>query len=125
MSSLMRKILYFLLALLMVMDFYLIFNAGNPNSFLRLLIKDTSYDITVTVAVSIIIAIISMMMIRGNDQNSLKAILGRNESHILAMKKQNRSDEDISESFLNEMGAGKLSRVLLKQRIRKYISKIK
>ena len=125
MSSLMRKILYFLLALLMVMDFYLIFNAGNPNSFLRLLIKDTSYDITVTVAVSIIIAIISMMMIRGNDQNSLKAILGRNESHILAMKKQNRSDEDISESFLNEMGAGKLSRVLLKQRIRKYISIIK
>jgi len=125
MSSLMRKILYFLLAFLMVMDFYLIFNAGNPNSFLRLLIKDTSYDITVTVVLSIVIAIISMMMIRGNDQNSLKAILGRNASHILVMKKQNRSDEYIAESFLNEMGAGKISRILLKQRIRRYISKMK
>jgi len=125
MSSVMRKILYFLLAFLMVMDFYLIFNAGNPNSFLRILIKDNSYDITVTVALSILIAIISMMMIRGNDQNSLKAILERNASHIIAMKKQNRSDEDIAESFLNEMGAGKLSRILLKQRVRRYISKMK
>ncbi len=125
MSSLMRKILYFLLAFLMVMDFYLIFNAGNPNSFLRLLIKDTSYDITVTVALSLMIAIISMMMIRGNDQNSLKAILERNAAHIMVMKKQNRSDEDITESFLNEMGAGKLSRILLKQRVRRYISKMK
>ncbi|MCD6395996.1 MAG: hypothetical protein J7L71_00515 [Spirochaetaceae bacterium] len=125
MSSLMRKILYFLLAFLMVMDFYLIFNAGNPNSFLRILIKDTSYDITVTVVLSILIAIISMMMIRGNDQNSIKAILERNASHISVMKKQNRSDEDIAESFLNEMGAGKLSRILLKQRVRRYISKMK
>jgi len=125
MSIFVRKILYFLLAFLMVMDFYLIFNAGNPNSFLRILLKDTSYDITVTVGISILIAIISMMMIRGSDQNSIKAILERNTSHILTMKKQNRSDEYIAESFLDEMGAGKLSRILLKQRIRKYISKMK
>ncbi len=125
MSALMRKILYFVLAFLMVMDFYLIFNAGNPNSFLRLLIKDTSYDITVTVALSVIIAIISMMMIRGSDQNSIKAILERNSSHIMALKKQNRSNEDIAESFLDEMGAGKVSRVLLKQKVSRYISKMK
>ncbi len=125
MSSQLRKILYFFLAFLMVVDFYLIFNAGNPNSFLRLLIKDSSYDITVTVVFSVIIAIISMMMIRGSDQNSIKAILERNASHILAMKKQNRSNEDIAESFLDEIDVGKLSRILLKQRVRKYISKIK
>ena len=125
MSSQLRKILYFFLAFLMVVDFYLIFNAGNPNSFLRLLIKDSSYDITVTVVFSVIIAIISMMMIRGSDQNSIKAILERNTSHILAMKKQNRSNEDIAESFLDEIDVGKLSRILLKQRVRKYISKIK
>lgn len=125
MSALMRKVLYFLLAFLMVMDFYLIFNAGNPNSFLRLIIRDSSYDVTVTVALSIIIAIISMMMIRGNDQNSIKAILERNAAHISVMKNQNRSNEDIAESFLEEMGAGKLSRILLKQRVRRYISKMK
>ena len=70
MSTLMRKILYFFLGLIMLIDFYLIFNAGNPNSFLRLLVKDTAYDISITVALSIVIVVISLTMIRDNDQNS-------------------------------------------------------
>ncbi len=125
MSSEMRKVLYFLLALLMAVDFYLIFNAGNPNSFLRLLIKDTSYDVTVTVVLSVIIAVVSMMMIRDNDQNSLKAVIQRNAGVISDMKKQNRSDEEIAESFLKEMKAGKLASFILKRRVIRYISKIK
>ena len=72
MSALTRKILYFFLGLVMMIDFYLIFNAGNPNSFLRLLVKDTAYDISITVALSIVIVVISMSMIRDNDQNSIQ-----------------------------------------------------
>ncbi len=124
MSSRIRKILYFFLAILMVVDFYLIFNAGNPNSFLRIIIKDTSYDITVTVAVSILIAIISLVMIRGNDQNSVKAILERNAAHITELKNKNRSNDEIAESFLKEMKAGKLAHLLLKRRVVRYISKM-
>lgn len=124
MSSQIRKILYFLLAILMVVDFYLIFNAGNPHSFLRILIKDTSYDITVTVVVSILIAIISLVMFRGNDQNSVKAILERNAAHITEMKNKNRSNDEIAESFFKEMKAGKLAHLLLKRRVVRYISKM-
>ncbi len=125
MSSQVRKVLYFILAFLMMVDFYLIFNAGNPNSFLRLLIKDPSYDITVTVGLSIIIALISLSMIRDNDQNSVKNILERNSEHIAELKKQNRSNEEIADSFLKEMGSEKgLFHFLIKRRVLRYLSKM-
>ena len=125
MSYKVRRILYFVLAFFMVIDFYLIFNAGNPHSFLRIFIKDTSYDVTVTVLFSIVIAVISLMMIRDGDRNSLKAIIEQNADHIRTLKNKNRSNEEIADSFLQEMKAGKLAYFLLKRRVVRYISKIK
>ena len=120
-----RKFLYVILAVLMVVDFYLIFNVGNPNSFLRLLITDTAYDLSLTVAASLLIALISLSMVRDNDQNSIKKVLERNTDHIIKMKKKNRSNEEIADSFLKEFGAEKgLFHVLLKRRVQRYISKI-
>ena len=125
MSALTRKILYFFLGLIMLIDFYLIFNAGNPNSFLRLLVKDTAYDISITVALSIVIVIISFSMIRDNDQNSVKNILERNSEHIAELKKQNRSNEEIAESFLKELGSEKgLFHSFAKWRVLRYLSKM-
>ena len=125
MSALTRKILYFFLGLIMLIDFYLIFNAGNPNSFLRLLIKDTAYDISITVALSIIIVVISLSMIRDNDQNSIKKILEKNSEHIAELKKQNRSNEEIAESFLKELGSEKgLFHSFVKWRVLRYLTKM-
>ena len=125
MSASMRKILYFFLGLIMLIDFYLIFNAGNPNSFLRLLIKDTAYDISITVALSIIIVVISLSMIRDNDQNSIKKILEKNSEHIAELKKQNRSNEEIAESFLKELGSEKgLFHSFVKWRVLRYLTKM-
>ena len=125
MSALTRKILYFFLGLVMLIDFYLIFNAGNPNSFLRLIIEDPSYDISITIALSIFIVLISMSMIRDNDQNSIKKILERNSQHITEQKKQNKSNEEIAESFLREMGSGKgLFHGFAKWRVMRYLSRM-
>ncbi len=125
MSSWTRKVLYFFLAFLMMIDFYLIFNAGNPNSFLRIIIKDTSYDVTVTVAVSILIAAISLSMMRDSDQNSIKKILQRNTEHITELRNNNRSNEEIAESLLKELGAERgFSHFLLKRRVLRYLSKM-
>jgi hypothetical protein len=125
MSTSIRKILYFILALIMMVDFYLIFNAGNPNSFLRLLIKDTAYDVSITVALSIFIVVISLSMIRDNDQNSVKKVLERNSEHIAELKKQNRSNEEIAESFLKELGSKKgIFHFLVKKRVLHYLSKM-
>lgn len=124
MSGLVRKILYFLLAFLMVVDFYLIFNAGNPNSFLRLLISDTAYDVTITVVLSIAIGIISLSLIRDGDQNSLKSMIDMNKQYIMKLKKENKSSDEIADSFLKEMGGGRFFRFFLKNRVKRYIGKI-
>lgn len=125
MSSSMRKFLYFFLAFLMLIDFYLIFNAGNPNSFLRLLIEDTAYDISITIVLSLIIVVISLSMIRDNDQNSVRKVLERNSKHIAELKKQNRSNEEIAESFLKELGSEKgIYHTIIKWRVLRYLSKM-
>jgi len=125
MSASIRKFLYFLLAVIMMIDFYLIFNAGNPNSFLRLLVKCTEYDISITVGLSILIVLISFSMIRDNDQNSIKNVLDRNSGHIAELKKQNRSNEEIAESFLKEMGSEKgLFHNIVKWRVLRYLFKM-
>lgn len=125
MSASIRKFLYFLLAVIMMIDFYLIFNAGNPNSFLRLLVKSTEYDISITVGLSIIIVLISFSMIRDNDQNSIKNVLERNSGHIAELKKQNRSNEEIAESFLKELGSKKgLFHNIVKWRVLRYLAKM-
>ncbi len=125
MSDLTRKFLYFFLGLIMLVDFYLIFNAGNPNSFLRLIIEDTDYDVSITVGLSIIIALISLSMIRDNDQNSIRNILDRNSKHIEQLKNQNKSDEEIAESFLKELGSGKgVLYSFAKWRVMRYLAKM-
>ncbi len=126
MSASIRKFLYFLLAVVMMIDFYLIFNAGNPDSFLRLLIKNTEYDISITVGLSIIIVLISFSMIRDNDQNSIKKILERNSSHIAAQKKQNLTDEEIANSFMKELGSEKgVFHTIVRWRVIRYLSKMR
>lgn len=125
MSASIRKILYFVLAVIMMIDFYLIFNAGNTSSFLRLLIKNTEYDISITVGLSIIIVLISFSMIRDNDQNSIKKILERNSRHITAQKNQNKSDLEIADSFMKELGSEKgLFHSVVKWRVLRYLSKM-
>ena len=124
MNRLLRKILYFVLAFLMMADFYLIFNAGNPDSFLRLLITDTSYDVTVTVVISIVIGIISLLMMRDGDQNSVRKMIERNSDYIKKLKNEDRSDDEIAESFLKELGAGKFTSRFLEKKIKRYIAKI-
>ena len=124
MNRLLRKILYFILAFFMISDFYLIFNAGNPRSLLRLLIKDTSYDVTVTVVLSITIGIISLLMMRDGDQNSIRKMIERNSDYIKKLKNESRSDDEIAESFLKEIGAGKFASGLLKRRVKRYIKRI-
>ena len=124
MNRLLRKILYFILAFLMIADFYLIFNAGNPRSILRLIIADTSYDVTVTVFVSVVIGVISLFMMRDGDQNSIRKMIDRNADYIRNLKTEGRSDDEIAESCLKEIKAGAFASRFLKNRVKRFIAKI-
>jgi hypothetical protein len=99
-----RRILYIILVILMVSTFYMVFNAGNPNSLLRIFIEDTSYDITITVLLSIGVAVIVMLLTRKKSDRPLKYTLELNKEHIQKLRSQGKSDYYIARDFLKHIG---------------------
>jgi hypothetical protein len=125
MKSAVRKTLYGVLAFLMILDFYSIFNAGNPNSLLRFMVKDPSWDITVTVVISLVIAIISLSMAQDSNRNSIKNLLNKNIEFIRQLREENRSEEEIAESFIKELKfRKKFIRSMVKRRVLRFLAKI-
>ncbi len=124
MKNSVRKTLYILLVIFMLLTFYSIFNAGNPNSFFRFVIKDSSYDITITIALSLIVALLVIMLTAGRE-NSLRHMLEINRDHILDLRSRGKSDDQIAESFLKELGGKKgFLYSLAKRRVLHYLTKI-
>ncbi len=125
MNQTLRKGLYAGLAVLLVIDFYMIFNAGNPNSLFRPLIPDPAYDVSVTVGLSILIVVISLVLGAGANENSLRNVLKRNEAHVLAMRAKGHDDWSIAVSFVNELGVrSRLVRRVLEYRVRRLVGRI-
>lgn len=122
--------LYILLVVLMVAGFYMIFNAGNPNSFMRVLVSDPSYDIAITMGICAGIVIISGFMMSGSKrerEESIEGMLRLNLDYIKQLKAEGKSDEKISESFLDKLGVKKsgIFRVMAKRRTLQFLSEIK
>ncbi|MFP4491772.1 MAG: hypothetical protein ACLFNZ_09865 [Spirochaetaceae bacterium] len=125
-----QTVLYILLVVLMIAGFYLIFNAGNPNSLLRVLVSDPSYDIAITMAVCACIVIISGIMMSGSKRDreeSIEGMLRLNLDYIKQLKAEGKSDEEISESFLDKLGVKKsgIFRVMAKRRTLQFLSEVK
>jgi len=121
-----RKILYGILAFLMVTTFYMIFNAGNPHSVLRFIIRDTSYDILITVLLALGIAVISMTLTRNRESEPVKHLLDLNMDYIRKLRDKGKSEDSIAESFLKEMGYKRgILFSLAKRKVIRYLSKLK
>ncbi len=103
MKTSVRSVLYALLVLLLVIDFYLIFNAGSPYSLLRHIVSDPSWDVAVTVGCSLLIAAISLFMMRESSRSSVSSLLEANREHIAHLRSQGRSYEEIAESFTAQL----------------------
>lgn len=111
----------------MVLDIYLIFNAGNPNSLLRLLIADTSWDILVTFIVSLGIVLISFLVFNpvNKENDNLLILLKANQSHIAKLKEKGKTPEEIADSFLMELKLKGIFRLAAKKRVLKYLEELK
>jgi hypothetical protein len=93
-----RRALFFLAIALLALDFYAIFNAGNPRSLFRFLLPEPRYDVLLTL----------------------------NRGYILELRRRGKSDEEIADSFLNELKAPPgLLRSLARRRVLRYLSKLK
>jgi hypothetical protein len=120
-----RVALFVLVILLLLLTFYGIFNAGNPNSVFRLVVKDPAYDVTTTVVLAVGSFALIMLLTMGGGQNRLRHLLELNSDHIRELRRRGKSDAFIADSFLSELGvkSGFLYR-LAKRRVLRYLSKL-
>jgi hypothetical protein len=119
-----RRVLFILLIVLMAIDFYAIFNAGNPRSLFRYVIRDTRYDVAITLILSAGIVVV-VLILTAERTGRLKGLLDMNRDYILELRGKGKSDEEIAESFLNELKAPPgVLRSLAKRRVLRYLSRL-
>ena len=120
-----NTILYIFLIFLMITAFYAIFNAGNPNSLFRFIIKDPSYDILITFILGAFILFISLSLNRRKGESPIDILLENNRDYIIKLKDKGRSDNEIADSFLRELKIkNPLSKRLIKNKTLKYLEQL-
>jgi len=120
-----RRVLFILVVALLALDFYAIFNAGNPRSLFRLLTADTRWDVPITLVLSVSVVVL-ILALSAERTGRLKGLLDMNRDFILELRGKGRSDGQIAESFLNELKAPPgLLRSLARARVMRYLSKLK
>ena len=120
-----RRALFILLVALMVLTFYAIFNAGNTRSLFRYLIRDTGYDVVITLVLSFGVVVV-VLVLTAERTGRLKGLLDLNRDFILELRRKGKRDEEIVESFLNELKApAGVLRSLARGRVLRYLSKLK
>jgi hypothetical protein len=124
MKNSLRTLLYVLLVAFMLLSFYAIFNAGNPRSLFRLLVRDTSYDVLIALGCSMVVVVLVIAMGAG-EENAIRHMLEINREYIRELRRKGRSEEAIAQSFLQELGSRKgLLDLLAKRRVLRYLSRI-
>jgi hypothetical protein len=124
MKNSLRTLLYVLLVAFMLLSFYAIFNAGNPRSLFRLLVRDTSYDVLIALGCSMVVVVLVIAMGAG-EENAIRHMLEINREYIRELRRKGRSEEAIAQSFLQELGSRKgLLYLLAKRRVLRYLSRI-
>lgn len=120
-----RRVLWILLAVFMVLTFYGIFNAGNPNSLFRLVVPDPGYDVAITVGLSVVVAVLVVLLTAAREQ-TLKNLLDVNADYMRELRRKGHTDEQIAESFLAELKVrkGGILYSLAKSRTMRYLSKL-
>jgi hypothetical protein len=120
-----RRALFILVVALLALDFYAIFNAGSPRSLFRLLTADPRYDIAITLALSVGVVALALLL-TAERSSRLKSLLDLNRDYILQLRGQGKSDAQIADSFLSELKAPPgLLRSLARGRVMRYLSKLK
>jgi hypothetical protein len=126
MKDTVRRVLWILLAVFMVLTFYGIFNAGNPRSMFRLIVRDPGYDVAVTLVLSLVVAALVVLLTIQREQ-SLRHLLDLNADYIRELRRKGKSDVEIADSFLAELKVrkGGLLFSLAKNRVMRYLSKLR
>jgi hypothetical protein len=110
----------------MVIDVYSIFNAGNPDSLMRCLVKDPGWDFLITAIISLFIIIIVIIM----NNNSKKVddpvylALLQNKEHIHKLRSKGKTEEAIARSFSDNLNESDLGKKIAYKKALKYLKRI-
>lgn len=101
-------VFYIILAFLMLIDVYSIFNAGNPDSLIRYIVPDPGWDFLITAIISLLIIITVMIMSSFSKKinDPVYISLLDNKNYIEKLRQKGKTDEEIALSFsqnLNEI----------------------
>lgn len=107
MSNQVKKAFFAIVAVLSIAIVFLIFNAGNPNSILRYIIKNPSYDVLILIILSVALSIMSFYYAHTNETVGYEKIVQANLKNIRKLKKSGKSNEEIAKSILNAMNIQK------------------
>ena len=120
-----RVVMFILLGIFSLLVFYAVFNTGNPNSLFRLIIKDPSYYLFITVVLGLVVCSLVIVITATREGSSLTHLLEINNDYIRELRRKGRTDMEIADSFLNKLGSkeGLLHR-LAKRRVLRYLSKL-
>jgi hypothetical protein len=120
-----RLVMFILLGVFSLLAFYAIFNTGNPTSLFRLIIKDASYDLVVTLGLGLAIGSLVILITATREGSSLTHLLEINSDYIRELRRKGKTDNEIADSFLSKLGSkdGLLHR-LAKRRVLRYLSKL-
>lgn len=120
-----RLVMFILLGFFSLLVFYAVFNTGNPNSLFRLVVRDPSYDLLITVALGVVVGALVIIITATREGSSLTHLLEINNDYIGELRSKGRTDMEIADSFLEKLGskAGLLHR-LAKRRVLRYLSKL-
>jgi len=120
-----RLVMFILLGFFSLLVFYAVFNTGNPNSLFRLVVRDPSYDLLITVALGVVVGALVIIITATREGSSLTHLLEINSGYIGELRSKGRTDMEIADSFLEKLGskAGLLHR-LAKRRVLRYLSKL-
>jgi hypothetical protein len=120
-----RIFLYFLLVVLMLLTLYSIFNTGNPQSLFRFVISDPDYDLIITVGLALCVGVLVILITASREHNSLEHLLDINSEYIQELRGKGKTDTEIADSFLEQIGSKQgLLHSLAKRRVLRYLSKL-
>jgi hypothetical protein len=107
-QSLPKSLLYIIYALLVIIGLvamYSLLNAGNPDSLLRPIFPDPSYDLYVAMISSVLVFILGFFVFFFRDQESFRQLVVLNAEKIRELRTEGRKNEEIADSILAAMGS--------------------
>ncbi|MBN2051231.1 MAG: hypothetical protein JW760_12335 [Spirochaetales bacterium] len=118
--------LYVLLAVLMALDIYSIFNAGNPASLFRYMIEDPGWDFLITsiLSLSIVVVVILMNSRRTRTDDPIYMLLLQNKDYIEKLREKGKTDEEIALSFVEQLHTGRLAGKIAFRKALKHLKRI-